>query len=112
MSYQVGSVCYAAKGSAYSAIASDKSGAIVLHGGSSYVVTAKAGSAGVDYVYSPIGGGLGFSQSVVFDPSPCALLDLSDGLVLGWGVALAWVCAWGLGYIARFVNRAAVEGDS
>lgn len=32
---------------------------------------------------------------------PCALLDYSDGLAIGWGIAAAWIAAFAVMYMSR-----------
>ena len=92
MSYQVGSTCYASAVDALSAVASSQVGGVVVHGGSAFVVGVDAiSSTSITYRLSPIAGGQPIQNVVQFTPQPCGLLQWSDGLVLGWAVAAAWI---------------------
>lgn len=94
MAYQVGSTCYGAATDAVSAIASAQAGAVVVHGGATYVVNATALTASsITYTLQPLAGGAAITSTVSVTPQPCGLLQWEDGLVLGWGVAAAWIAA-------------------
>ena len=92
MAYQVGSSCYDTAAAAVSAIASAQVGAVVVHGGTAYVVDASAHTgASVTYSLQPLAGGASISYTAAVTPQPCGLMDWQDGLTLGWAVAAAWI---------------------
>lgn len=90
---QVGSVCYSSDAAAVSAIASAEVGKVVPAGSVVYVVDAvpATDSASIAYTLSPVGGGTALTYTVGVTVQPCNLLDWSDGLALGWGVAGVWL---------------------
>ncbi len=92
MAYQVGSTCYGSAQDALSAVASSQVGGVVNHGGVVYVVGVDAiASSSITYRLTPIAGGASIQNVVQLMPQPCGLLQWSDGLVLGWAVAAAWI---------------------
>lgn len=92
MAYQVGTTCYGSADDALSAVASSQVGAVVVHGGATYVVGVDAVAAtSITYRLTPVGGGQALQSTVQLTPQPCGLLQWQDGLSLGWGVATAWI---------------------
>jgi len=94
---QVGSTCYSTDAGAVSAIASAEVGKVVAAGSAVYVVdAAPASDASITYTLNPIGGGAPIVSTVAVVVQPCQMLDWSDGLTLGWGVAGVWLAAFAL----------------
>lgn len=92
MAFQVGSSCYGDAVAAVQAMAAHQVGSVVVHGGSAHVVDAATTTASsITYSLQPLSGGAAVQASIQVTPQPCGLLDWSDGLVLGWGVAAAWL---------------------
>lgn len=92
MAYQVGTTCYGSAADALSAAASTQVGAVVVHGGATYVVGVDAiGASSITYRLTPVAGGQAIQSVVQIAPQPCGLLQWQDGLSLGWGVATAWI---------------------
>lgn len=92
MAYQVGSTCYSSAQAALSATASSQVGAVVMHGGSAFVVDAsQVGASSITYRLNPVGGGTAISSVVSVTPQPCGLLTAEDGALLGWSIAAAWI---------------------
>jgi hypothetical protein len=96
MALQVGSSCYASAVAAASAIASAETGKVVPAGSVVYVVDAAASSSGsITYTLTDTAG---VQPAMVHELVPtipeCGLMDWSDGLALGWGVAAAWLLAY------------------
>lgn len=97
MAYQVGSACYDTVDLARSALAAAEVGKVVPAGGTAYVVDASATASGVRYSLSDA---LTGAAAIVYETVPsipeCSMLGASDALVMGWGVAAAWLCAYAL----------------
>jgi hypothetical protein len=91
MAFQVGSACYGTAGEALQAIAATQAGSVVVHGSAAYVVDATVSGTSITYTLSPVAGGSALTYASTIQPQPCGLLDWQDGLVLGWGVAGAWL---------------------
>lgn len=114
MAFQVGSACYASADQAAQASASEQVGAVVSHGGAAYVVdVAAAQDASITYRLQPIAGGQPMQLVASYTPQPCNLLQVSDGLTMGWMVASAWIGAYALGFIGRVLWKGeVVDGDT
>lgn len=92
MAWQVGSACYGTLEAANTATASAQVGAVVVHGGTAYVVDVSAVTgAAITYELQPVGGGTPITLAASVTPMECGLLDWQDGLSLGWGIAAVWV---------------------
>ena len=92
---QVGSTCYSSDAAAVAAIASAEVGKVVPAGATVYVVdAAPASDASITYTLNPIGGGTPLVSTVAVVVQPCQMLDWSDGLALGWGVAGVWLATF------------------
>lgn len=106
MAFQVGSTCYGAATDAVSAIASSQVGAVVQHGGATYIVDATALTASsITYALRPVAGGSPITSTVSVTPQPCGLLQWSDGLAMGWGIAAAWIATAALMQLRRAVHE-------
>lgn len=96
-SFQVGGTCYGSAASAASAAASSQSGAVLPLGTSLVAVdVAAVDAASITYHLRDLQTAALTVQTVPFTPQPCGLLDTSDGLVIGWGIATAWLVTYGL----------------
>ena len=102
MAYQVGSTCYATAIEAGQAQASTMVGAIVGQGSVAHTVsTSTIDATSITYVLSPVGGGTPITHVAPFTPQPCNMLQLEDGLTIGWLIAAAWIGAFCLMFLAR-----------
>jgi len=91
---QVGAICYADDAAALEAIASAEVGKVVPAGSVVYVVDAvPSGASSIAYTLTPVGGGTAITSTVPVGIPACTLLDWSDGLAVGWGIAGAWIAA-------------------
>jgi len=103
---QIGSVCYPSSEAAAAAASSNEVGSIVQVGGVSYVVDVAAVSASsITYNFSDVGSGASFQKVAPFTAPPCGLLDTSDGLAMGWGVATAWLVTAGVLFLRRGLHE-------
>ena len=94
---QVGSTCYSSDAAAVAAIASGEVGKVVPSGSVVYVVdAAPASDSSITYTLNPVGGGTPITSTVPVVIQPCQMLDWSDGLTLGWGVAGVWLAVFAL----------------
>ena len=98
MAYQVGTACYPTLDGAASAVASSETGKVLSAGSVVYVVDAAAAPGGsITYTLTdPSGVHPAIVQSLAPTIPECALMDWSDGLTLGWGVAAVWLTAFAL----------------
>lgn len=105
MNYQVESACYSTLEAAVQASASKVVGSIVQLGGVPHVVAVQSVSGQtVTYSYTPAQPGPVVSGSFTYTPQPCGLLQSADALVLGWGVAAAWIGAYAVMFIAHAIK--------
>lgn len=112
-SYQVGTSCYSTALAAAQASASSQIGVVVPLGTSLYVVDVQAVSDdSITYKLQSLtsnGNGNSNQASIVktvsYTPSPCGLLDTADGLLLGWGVATAWLVTAAILVLRRGVHE-------
>jgi hypothetical protein len=100
--FQVGAACYETELQAAQVSASSVIGSIVQQGETAYVVNASnvAGNA-ISYTFSPVSGGAAFTVQSPYAAQPCGLLDISDGLAMGWLVVAAWASAYSVMFIRR-----------
>lgn len=112
MTFQVGSTCYGSQGSALSAIASGQSGAVVVHGGSAYVVGAAPTTGGINYSFTAADGSGTFMQFVSISPEPCGLLQAEDGGMLGMLVMSVWALAFGFRIVTRYLWDSSAGGGN
>ncbi|GAA6121512.1 hypothetical protein [Acidovorax sp. FG27] len=102
MAYQVDSACYSTAQQAAQASASQHVGAVVSHSGSAYIVDVSAvADTSITYRLQPVSGGTPLQMVSGYTAQPCNLLQVSDGLSMGWMVAGAWFGAYALIFIAR-----------
>jgi hypothetical protein len=105
MAYQVGSTCYATATEAAQAQASTMVGAIVGQAGTAHTVSATTmDETSITYVLSPVGGGTPITHVAPFTPQPCNMLQMEDGLSIGWMIAGAWIGAYCLLFLARVLR--------
>lgn len=111
MGYQVASACYSTATQAAQASASSQVGAVVSHGGAVYVIdVAQAGESSITYSLQPIAGGNSLQSTVAYTAQPCGLLQVQDGLAIGWMVAGAWIGAYALLFVARALRGETGDG--
>jgi len=92
---QVGATCYASDAAALAAIASAEVGKVVPAGSVVYVVdAAPSGASSIAYTLTPVGGGTAITSTVSVVLPECSLLDWSDGLLVGWGIAGVWIATY------------------
>lgn len=102
MSYQVNQACYPSALSAAQATASSQIGSVVSHGSQLYAVdVSSVTGTSITYSFLPLGGGAAVTLAVPYSAQECQLLDLGDGLQLGWMVAAVWLAAFGVMFMAR-----------
>ena len=106
MSYQYSANCYSDALSAARAIASDNVGRLVVIGTTTYStdVVSVTGSS-ISYKLQDLNSLAFITKTVSVTPQDCGLLDTSDGLIIGWGIAAAWI----LTYAVLFVRRGIQE---
>lgn len=111
MAYQVGSACYSTATQAAQVSASSQVGAVVSHGGTAYVIDlAGAGETSITYRLQPLAGGAPIQTTVGYTAQPCGLLQVEDGLAMGWMIGGAWIGAYALMFLARALRGE--TGDS
>lgn len=104
--FQVGSLCYHTEAAAAAASASSQLGSIVTRAGELYSVNVTAvTSNSITYAFSPLSGGVAFSQTTAYTPQPCGLLTPGDALELSWMVAAAWIAAYAVIFLARVFRQ-------
>lgn len=100
--FQHGSACYSTAQQANEAQASEVIGSIVQIGATPHAVNVSAVTdSSIAYVLENLTGPGTYAKTVQVIPQPCNLLQASDALTLGWGVAAAWIAAFCVVYIAR-----------
>lgn len=110
MPFQVGSACYPTAQQAAQASASAQVGAVVVHGGSAFVVdVGGVADTSIAYRLHPVAGGNPIQITAPYLPQPCNLLQLQDGLQMGWMVAAAWLATYSIMFLTRALRG---EGDS
>lgn len=112
MAYQVGMACYSTSEKAAQAVASDNLGAVIQHAGSAHVVelVTLSGEA-ITYGLRPVGGGPALQITGSYTAQPCNLLQVDDGLAIGWMVAAVWLAVYGVTFIARTVFHVGEKSD-
>lgn len=102
MGFQIGSACYPTAVQAAQAAASSSVGSIISHGTTAYVVDVSSTSdTSITYSFTPLDGGAALVLVTPFTAQPCSLLQLDDGLSIGWMVAGAWLGTYCLLFLAR-----------
>lgn len=111
MAFQVGTTCYSTALEAAQSVASAQVGSIVSQAGTAFSVSVQAvADDSISYVLSPLTGGSSFLHVAPFTGQPCNLLQVSDGLQMGWLVAGAWIAAYCVMFIARAL-RGETDGN-
>lgn len=106
MSYQYNSICYSDQVSAARAIAADHVGQIVSIGTSSYSINVESVSgSGIVYSLQDLTSPASISKTVSVTPQECGLLDVSDGLMIGWGIAAAWLATAAVLFIKKGLHE-------
>lgn len=114
MAYQVGQACYSTAIEAAQASASAQAGAVVSHGGTAYVIdVAGVAESSITYRLQPLSGGAAMQATVAYTAQPCGLLQVHDGLSMGWMVGGAWVMVYALTFLARVLIKGETnDGDA
>lgn len=106
MSFQYGANCYGTAVAAAQAAAASQIGAIVPIGSATYSVdVVSASDTSITYKLTPLDGTTSITKLVPFTPLPCGLLDTADGLIIGWGIATAWLLTAGVLFLRRGINE-------
>jgi len=100
MSFQVSGVCYPTKISAAMAQASQ---ALPVSSGH-FISIESVSESLITFRASPIDGTAAHTVAVPFVPIDCQLMDLGDGLLLGWAVAGVWISTYCVMYLARVIR--------
>lgn len=109
MAFQVDQACYATAQQAAQASASKLVGAVVVQGGNSYVINVVAtAETSITYAFQPVASGAPFQLVAPYTAQPCGLLQVEDGLAMGWMVAGVWLGVYSL----MFIGRVLWKGDS
>lgn len=100
--FQVGTACYSTATEAAQASASSQVGTVVSHGGAAFVVDlVSASNDSITYRLQPMAGGTPYQTTVGYTAQPCGLLQVQDGLTMGWMIAAAWIGAYALLFITK-----------
>lgn len=106
MSYQAGTICYATKTEALSALASANVGSFVVHGSTAFTVdVVSVSETGIFYKMRSVDGSSIIKVDQLFSPQPCGLLDWQDGLLLGWLIAAAWISVAAIMHIRKAIHQ-------
>lgn len=106
MSYQYGSNCYGTSLGAAQAASAAQIGAIVPIGTSAYSVDVVAVSGtSITYSLQNLETTSTIVKEVPFTALPCGLLDTSDGLLIAWGIATAWLVTAGVLFLRRGLHE-------
>lgn len=102
MSYQHGGQCFATQAEAWASLAAVQAGSVHAAGSALYVLDVSGvSSSGIAYTLHDMLGGGTVSYTVAPAMQPCALLDWSDGLQLGWSVGAVWLLAAAVLFVLR-----------
>ena len=106
MSYQYNNNCYSDSLSVAKAIASDQVGRIVVIGTTSYSVDVTSVIPNsISYKLQDLNSTAFITKTVSIAPQDCGLLDTADGLIIGWGIAAAWLVTYGLLFLKKGVHE-------
>jgi hypothetical protein len=106
MSYQFESNCYSDALSAVQAVASSRIGQLVQIGTTVYSVDVTSfNSSSISYKLQDLNSSAFITKTVLVTPQSCGLLDTSDGLIIGWGIAAAWLLTYAVLFIRRGVHE-------
>lgn len=106
MSYQYNANCYPDQLSANRAIASDNVGRVVVIGTASYSMDVESiTSNSIRYKLQDLNSSAFISKTVSVNPIECQLFDTADGLMIGWGIAAAWIATAAVIYIRKGIHE-------
>lgn len=106
MSFQVGDACYSDQLAAVQAMAASQIGRITQVGTASYVVDVSASTAtSITYLLRDVNSTATITKVATVTPLPCGLLDTADGLIISWGIAAAWLAAYGLMFLRKGLHE-------
>jgi hypothetical protein len=105
-SFQFGESCYSTALSAAQASAASQIGSIVQVGNASYVVdVTTVTESAITYKLQNVSSTAIVTKTATYTPLPCGLLDTSDGLLIAWGIATAWLVTAGLLFLRRGLHE-------
>jgi hypothetical protein len=104
--FQVDGVCYSSALSAVQAMAAREVGSIRQVGTAQYVVDSTAQTASsITYVLRNVSSTAVITTTETVAPLPCGLLDTTDGLLIAWGIATAWLITHGILFLRRGLHE-------
>ena len=81
-------------------------GRITQVGTASYVVDVTAvTAASITYKLQNVASTASITKVAVYTPLPCGLLDTSDGLIIAWGIATAWIVTSAVLFLKRGIHE-------
>jgi hypothetical protein len=106
MSYQFEATCYPTALDAARAASASQIGKVVQVGSSTYVIdVVGVADSSITYQLNDISTPSTITKIAPFSAQPCGLLDTSDALVLGWGVAIAWLTTYAVMFLRRGLHE-------
>lgn len=106
MSYQYNANCYSDQLSAARAIASDNVGRVVVIGTTSYSMDVESiTSNSISYKLQDLNSSAFISKTVSVNPVECQLFDTADGLMIGWGIAAAWLATAAVLFLRKGIHE-------
>ncbi len=105
-SFQVGDSCYSSALSAVQAMAAREVGGMRQIGTATYVVDSTAQTVNsITYVLRNVSSNAVVTTTETVAPLPCGLLDTTDGLLIAWGIATAWLITHGILFLRRGLHE-------
>ena len=106
MSYQFESTCYPTALDAARAASASQIGKVVQVGASTYVIDViGVADSSITYQLNDISTASTITKTAPFTAQPCGLLDTSDGLLIAWGVAAAWLAVYAITFLSRGIHE-------
>lgn len=106
MSYQYNANCYSDQLSAVRAIASDNVGRVIAIGTASYSMDVQSiTSSSITYKMQDLNSSAIIVKTVSINPVDCQLFDTGDGLMIGWGIAAAWLVTYAVIFLRKGLHE-------
>ncbi len=106
MSYQYNANCYSDQLSAARAIASDNVGRVVVIGTASYSMDVSSiTESTITYNLQDLNSSAFIAKTVSISPVDCQLFDTADGLMIGWGIAAAWLATAAVLFLRKGIHE-------
>jgi hypothetical protein len=106
MSYQFEATCYPTAVDAARAASASQIGKVVQVGASTYVIDViGVAESSITYQLNDILTPATITKIAPFSAQPCGLLDTSDGLLIAWGVAAAWLAVYAIIFLSRGIHE-------